>query len=72
MPIILNKHANPQSVMLRKRHLRRIVLRRKTVWQKHRPKPPTGELSLETLEHKGVKLKAVNQDGNVQSVNRFH
>ncbi|MCL2709689.1 MAG: hypothetical protein FWE95_02315 [Planctomycetaceae bacterium] len=66
MPLSLNDHPNPQAVMLGRQHLRKVMLGGDVVWQKHRPKPPSGgDVSLESLAHRGVKLTARNQDGNL-------
>jgi len=67
MPLILNDNPNPQAVMLGRQHLRKVMLGGDVVWQKYRfPKSPTtGDLSLESLEHQGVKLTAVNQNGHL-------
>ena len=66
MPIILNNQPNPQAVVLRKQHLRKVMLGGNIVWQKHRHKPPpTDDVSLESLAHRGIKLTARNQDGNL-------
>ena len=52
--------------MLGKQHLRKLMLGGDVVWQRHPPKPPTGsDVSLESLEHRGVKLTARHQDGNL-------
>jgi hypothetical protein len=67
MPLILNKNPNPQAVMLGSQHLRKIMLGEEIVWQRIRTKPfpPIGNLTLESLEHQNVKLKAVNRNGNL-------
>jgi len=66
MPLIHSDNPNPQAVMLGKQHLRKLMLGGDVVWQKHRPKPPSGgDVSLESLAHRGVKLTARNQDGNL-------
>jgi hypothetical protein len=66
MPVILNSNPNPQAVMLDGQHLSKILLDGKVVWQKYRPKPPaTDELSLESLEHRRVKLTATNDKGTL-------
>lgn len=52
--------------MLGKQHLRKVMLGGDVVWQKHRPKPPgIQELTLESLDHHGIKLIAKNQEGNL-------
>jgi len=66
MPLLLNDNPNPQAVMLGKQHLRKLMLGGDVVWQRHRSKPPSGgDVSLESLAHRGVKLTARNQDGNL-------
>ena len=51
--------------MLGRQHLRKVMLGGDVVWSKHRPQPPVEGLSLESLEHKKVKLKATNQNDNL-------
>jgi len=67
MPLLLNNNPNPQAVMLGEQHLRKIMLGEEVVWQRHRSTrvPSIGDIALQTLEHHGVKLQAVNQDGNL-------
>ena len=65
MPLILNDNPNPQAVMLGRQHLRKIMLGGNVVWQKRRRKVTLEDLSLETLEHQGIKLRAANQHGNL-------
>jgi hypothetical protein len=78
MPTILNtsgeSRPNPQAVVLvmpdrTKQHLRKIMLVGDgvdVVWQKHCSKiSETKDLSLESLEYQGIKLKAANQLGNL-------
>jgi hypothetical protein len=52
-------------IMLGGQHLRKVMLGGDVVWQKHRSEPPTQGLTLESLEHKSVKLKAANQNNNL-------
>ena len=65
MPLILNDNPNPQAVMLGRQHLRKIMLGGDIVWQKRRRRISLEDLSLETLEHRGIKLKAANQNGSL-------
>ena len=51
--------------MLGQHHLRKVMVGGDVVWQKHRRGTSLQDLSLETLEYRGVKLKATNQDGNL-------
>ena len=64
MPLLLNGKPNPQAVMLGRQHVRKIMLGAKVVWQK--PGIPIHGLTLESLEHKGVKLVAENYDGTLR------
>ena len=65
MPLLLNDNPNPQAVMLGQQHLCKVMLGGDVVWQKYRKKTSTQDLSLESLEHQGVKLKAANQNGRL-------
>ena len=68
MPLLLNSKPNPQAVVTGKQHHRKVMLGDRVVWQKHRPKsqvPGIGDLTLETIDHRGVKLVARNENGKL-------
>ena len=52
--------------MLGQHHLGKVMLGGDVVWQKHRRGTAFQNLSLESLTHQGVKLKATNQNGNLR------
>ena len=65
MPLQLNNNPNPQAAMLGKQHLRKVMLGGDVVWQRRRKQLGIQDLTLETLEHRKVKLTATNQNGNL-------
>jgi hypothetical protein len=66
MPILLNNNPNPQAIMLGKQHLRKIMLGRYIVWQRRRRQRETQNLILESLTHRGIRLRATSNNGNLR------
>jgi hypothetical protein len=63
-----------RATMLGGQHLRKWMLGGDVVWQKHRPKPHVPSIKdivLKTLEHQGIKLQAINENGNLYFPMRF-
>ena len=66
MPILSINNPNPQAITIGSQHLQKVMLGEKIVWQKGHWQRTFQNLFLETIDHKGIKLVASNQNGDLR------